>query len=376
MSSRQPIPVLTKCRSQIVIYIACMMATPIFINSCVVFIRLYWFEKRFQHVVRDARSYRRTRSRSKTETKDERDPDREERGVNGRSITVLHDGSHTNGKGQELADMGKTIASEQQAKSSSPVDSKGSGSGSDQRDTTKEDADHQADQARDPPAALPQRDITFADEVGRDGAPGQDSRRPSQRPAEHHIAFLENQRNPHNHEVLRIPGPRDFDRGDLPKTLLADEEAGDVSQMQRRVTDGSVVDGADPTSSSHLNSDDHPPKRSMTMDRESDIHHHPRRPSFSNLRIRRPGMLDKTASYASGNEDTSNKIRSRSRTFSSLKTSQSEPMPYLSWTPTVGRNSAFADLTAEQREELGGIEYRSLKTLAKILLGGCRPCYA
>ena len=39
-------------------------------------------------------------------------------------------------------------------------------------------------------------------------------------------------------------------------------------------------------------------------------------------------------------------------------------MPYLSWTPTIGRNSAFVDLTEEQREELGGIEYRALKTLA------------
>lgn len=43
-------------------------------------------------------------------------------------------------------------------------------------------------------------------------------------------------------------------------------------------------------------------------------------------------------------------------------------MPYLSWTATTGRNSAFLGLTAEQRDELGGIEYRALKTLAGILL--------
>jgi potassium uptake Trk family protein len=42
-------------------------------------------------------------------------------------------------------------------------------------------------------------------------------------------------------------------------------------------------------------------------------------------------------------------------------------MPYLSWTPTIGRNSNFVDLTEEQREELGGIEYRALKMLALIL---------
>lgn len=43
--------------------------------------------------------------------------------------------------------------------------------------------------------------------------------------------------------------------------------------------------------------------------------------------------------------------------------------PYLSYTFSVGRNSQFYDLTQEQRDELGGIEYRSLKTLAWILVG-------
>lgn len=44
-------------------------------------------------------------------------------------------------------------------------------------------------------------------------------------------------------------------------------------------------------------------------------------------------------------------------------------MPYLSYTPTMGRNSQFVDLNDEQRDELGGIEYRSLKLLNKILWG-------
>lgn len=43
-------------------------------------------------------------------------------------------------------------------------------------------------------------------------------------------------------------------------------------------------------------------------------------------------------------------------------------MPYLSWAPTIGRNSNFIDLTEDQREELGGIEYRALKLLAVILV--------
>jgi potassium uptake Trk family protein len=66
--------------------------------------------------------------------------------------------------------------------------------------------------------------------------------------------------------------------------------------------------------------------------------------------------------------------RSRSRTLTSFLTrnkdeeEEEDPMPYLSWTPTLGRNSNFVDLTEEQREELGGIEYRALKLLAMILI--------
>lgn len=51
------------------------------------------------------------------------------------------------------------------------------------------------------------------------------------------------------------------------------------------------------------------------------------------------------------------------------KPTKEVPMPYLSYQPTVGRNSQFVDLTDEQRDELGGIEYRSLKLLGKILWG-------
>ncbi|KAG0636444.1 cation transport protein-domain-containing protein [Tuber brumale] len=58
---------------------------------------------------------------------------------------------------------------------------------------------------------------------------------------------------------------------------------------------------------------------------------------------------------------------SRNR-LSFRKSRDDPPAPYLSYTPSVGRNSRFYDLTEEQRNELGGIEYRSLKTLAWILI--------
>lgn len=42
---------------------------------------------------------------------------------------------------------------------------------------------------------------------------------------------------------------------------------------------------------------------------------------------------------------------------------------YLSWDPRIQGNSVFVHLTSEQKEELGGIEYRALKLLAKVLIG-------
>lgn len=41
---------------------------------------------------------------------------------------------------------------------------------------------------------------------------------------------------------------------------------------------------------------------------------------------------------------------------------------YVSWEPSYGRNSVFIGLTKEQRNELGGVEYRAIKLLCIILL--------
>lgn len=43
------------------------------------------------------------------------------------------------------------------------------------------------------------------------------------------------------------------------------------------------------------------------------------------------------------------------------------PVPYISFDAVVGRNSHFKDLSEEQMEELGGVEYRALKVLTWIV---------
>lgn len=47
----------------------------------------------------------------------------------------------------------------------------------------------------------------------------------------------------------------------------------------------------------------------------------------------------------------------------------SKDMPYLSSRATIGRNSQFYNLTRQDRNEMGGIEYRSLKLLLKVVFG-------
>lgn len=70
--------------------------------------------------------------------------------------------------------------------------------------------------------------------------------------------------------------------------------------------------------------------------------------------------------------------RLSSRTFSEARSDDEEDglsdasaggmsTNYLSWNPTIGRNSTFVDMTDEQKEELGGVEYRAIKLLIKIL---------
>lgn len=49
------------------------------------------------------------------------------------------------------------------------------------------------------------------------------------------------------------------------------------------------------------------------------------------------------------------------------------PKPYISFEAVVGRNSAFEELTREQLEELGGVEYRGLTALLWIV-GGVSIC--
>lgn len=106
---------------------------------------------------------------------------------------------------------------------------------------------------------------------------------------------------------------------------------------------------------------DGPHKRFLSNTRDSDDEEEPSGPA-GGLRQRklhrRPRQFSRSFSVD----------RMLGRTKTNGSQSRGMITNYLSWEPTVGRNSAFVGLSADQKEELGGAEYRALKLLVKVLL--------
>ncbi len=336
---------------QVVLYIWAMIATPIFIHTLVVFVRLYWFHRRFKNIVRESRNWRRSRSRARTEPREDPESAASELGVNGRNIVVLH----ANERPQP--DSGADVVVEKAAKPESASS------------VTSSMSQGELAELRDRPGDLPphrtpshQRDVAFAERV-----PSQESvhapsvRLPQRLCPEQHIAFLENQRNPKDKETLRIPGPREFDRGHLPENLTVEPDGAPLSHQVTNLAETRAIPG------------DFPVRRQITIEAPDHPRIRPDTGAFSKLSRRKTVNSDQTKMTT---EDEivppPPRLQTRAGTISSLRrwgTKDEAPMPYLSWQPTIGRNSAFVDLTEEQRDELGGIEYRSLKTLAAVLVG-------
>lgn len=333
------------------------VCTPIFIHSSVVFVRLYWFEKRFQNIVEDARNLRRlrTRSRTKSEERKDRDIGREEVGISGREIRVLR-GSDGSAVKSEAEDEPERAEREERANG----------------DTLKPLA---TERSREEFPSF-HRDITFADEVRTpEGNFSPITRVPEQRSTEEHIKFVENQRNPREDKTLRIPGPRDYDLGYVPQQV----DGASDDRIERTATQGQDVPprsaGGDTTAGGEAGGEAGA-DGSGHMKRHITIDEPPPRPPGGKVQAGLRAIAG-PFTFGAGRKKPERdgmfetlRHRARTRTLASFRSQgrDPDPMPYLSWTPTLGRNSAFVDLTEEQREELGGIEYRALKTLAFILV--------
>lgn len=409
---------------QVTFMLVACVCTPIFIHTFVVFVRLYWFEKRFEKVVQEARDKRRlkitpTLSKSKSQA-NERDMAQLERGIGGKDIQVLHDTTQPNGMSGRAArmedherDFREKMGLEADAMSITPTPE-----GSDRSHKASVDGNPQTsddsgrakeDESVDSPDSEHhlglgrlRREITFADEVrptrpAHQPADGGLERLPENPAVSKHIEFIERQqRNAREGSAIRIPGPRDFDRGAVPQTLQeSNEDLRRLNTANSNANSNSLhqaptePDQPEMNGDGNANREDNPER--MTTHIAFDEPNHPgHRRNESNMdrvtsNTSKMGPLKKiiSANGHLGNtrhrRNTSASMRpaiSEARTsigrsftnFTTRAVDASDPMPYLSWTATTGRNSAFVGLTEEQREELGGIEYRALKTLAKVLV--------
>lgn len=352
---------------QITMYMICMIANPIFINTFLVFVRLYWFEKRFQSVVLESQRLRRTRTkgsvRSLTQGRrdmDDDDPKLQEAGMAGKHIFVMKPGPKT---------MKEAEDAERRANGDSPRNR--SRRGTEDENAIEDDSDTEesgepgqsSSDASEPAAAPFRRDIMFADEVPhpkRVRTFSSGSPEPPQISQERNIAFLERQRNENDKQVLFIPGPRDFDRGEVPHDL--DMECNSPITPRTRHHHPRIW-RKDPDNASN-GSESARLGKTTTFDR-----------AMSGARSTFGKRFQHTKTDGTAEDEDPMKtqgLRKRGRrssfsTFMTTRDSADGPLPYLSYQPTIGRNSTFINLTEEQREELGGIEYRSLKTLAIIL---------
>ena len=366
---------------QAAILICTFVTTPISINTYVVFLRLYWFERRFQEVVKLAKKGRRSIAKSFSKAKEEIDPSHAEKGVQGRSIVVMHEttGSHSQTKSTSNTNSIRGEEHENTGTANDQVRPRSSMDSVDTREANSSDSNDEPLKPIETTTHTPQ--IKFADQVKRsNGMADDDLRLPGQRSQEEHIAVLQRQRNPDSADILRIPGPRDADAGIIPHYV--DQADADLSRMlsgrtsalhSRRGSDFSNVDD-------HVTEE--PVQRNVTIQEpepRTDTEHLTQDGSRTHQPIPSPYLKHRGngASSVGGRTPNMNpdEVRGRKRagTFNSIKraltSSKSDyGTPYLSWEPTVGRNSEFADLTEDQREERGGIEYRSLKTLALILV--------
>ncbi|RDL40939.1 putative potassium transport protein 1 [Venustampulla echinocandica] len=365
---------------QFVLYFIPMLANPITIHTFVVFLRLYWFEKRFQHIAKEAKKNRRSISKTMSKAKtNERDIGQEEMGVRGRSIVVMHNTTVPNGMTNDRAvpedlkyhlEKGKQLHQGEEVPSSSTSEGASKGQSSESED----------DRASVGTVQRSQTQIKFADQVKPSNGQTDDPLRiPTRRNHEDHIAFLERQRNPDNSAVLRIPGPRDADAGMAPETVDHGDNmhytlSGKASTFSpRRDSIDTAVDGDEqvpetrktrPRNLTFTEPTRPPPGERIANDVEAAKH------TLNVFKFRKPKFLSSKSEKAQEGHPAHFSL-ARSATLqgirSALSRDKDDTMPYLSWEPTVGRNSAFVDLTESQREELGGIEYRSLKSLALVL---------
>jgi potassium uptake Trk family protein len=291
--------------------------------------------------------------------------------VNGRKITVM-----LNGARSRITNDGVLLDNHPPPSDEQELDPRSSPPNHPPADNNNNNNTNSSPEPRRPEIKF-SRTVTKSDGMG-EGA----LKPPISRSEQEHIDILERQRK-RDDEVLRIPNPRDADRGILPKRV----EAGDGHELEAIPTraEGPALNTDREPQTTAADSrqqaitieepDRHKLQQSDSDSFVDDARAAARALMFFGIPI--PKFLRRKAKKPAGDDEelggATTRVRSRRQSIQTLRSALTrdkvDGTPYLSWEPTIGRNSAFPDLSEEQREELGGIEYRSLKTLAMILAG-------
>ncbi|KEY72927.1 hypothetical protein S7711_06755 [Stachybotrys chartarum IBT 7711] len=315
-SGLNPIDVMElRLFQQLAVYFIPMVTNIGFINIMVVVVRLFWFHKHLKKMAPSLLSAR-SRRAARRDSASNMDP---------------YDGETGHGDLQ-------TISSPKSITFSAPT-----------KPSSSEDTDAEPKLSKEDMAVDSDRDDVPGPDCRVGDASPTDTER-GDRPS--HITFDFPSDVPRKTDsALYIPGPRDRDRGHplvelnknmsrsrdsvgLPDTFARTNSAN-MQELRRRRTDGGGIRLGE----------------AKSMDRVVDV---------------------ASSIFVIGSE---RRRRERRNSLSSQQ-QQSQPqpvslneMPFLSRQATLGRNSQFRNLTSEDREELGGIEYRSLKLLLKIVVG-------
>ena len=402
---------------QITFMIVASVCTPIFIHCATVFVRLYWFEKRFKNIVQEARARRRLgphMSRTKSEGVNGADGAPLERGETGRKIEVIHETTQPNGMNTASSRSEESKQIEVEFKemtglnstaenvTPSTISEQGRTSNGDQGDYEQKTTSqipaagshhlglHPMLHGHDGNSSVTNDDRTPSTSQAALGP--EVTRLPKQQDLSKHLEFLERQqRNARDRSAYKIPGPRDYDRGEVPQQIeepIASPHPRhvggslDLDHMPTHADDEQPMAGIEEVTSSNqvqrvgtkilFDDQRHPGHKS---EEDGEVAGRAQMDTSGRLGLRQ--MASNVSRLRRGRSNPNrtgfSTAGSLGRTFTALTNrsghNQDDPMPYLSWTATTGRNSAFVGLTDEQRDELGGIEYRALKTLVKVLIG-------
>ena len=379
---------------QVVIFSLANLTNPIVIHSGTAFIRLYWFRKRFDHIVRESNarlSIRRTKSRAVSFSD-------EERGVNGREIRVLFDQAHnpmTNApiRRRSENDEGETLRLQQSDRLSAedPQDFRDRAARRRSivfvgQDPEEKQATPGKDVSSD--SSLGEKDVkvdlssntssgsarsrAYADEsaIADDDGDIEVVRQHDIRANPRQATARLDEPQMESTEPAAITG-QDIRFADLPVATRKQQEIDPLAQPSHRRR-GSTVSDLGNTESRARNESQSLGRtiastlldigaRTMTMDApRSTARVHHRRPSTSRSLGGQSTTFERATSML--------RRRRNSSPGAGGESSSPAPLPYISFQPTIGRNSTFVALTSEQRDELGGIEYRATKTLCWVLV--------